>query len=159
MKVSRDDGATWELLEYMGIAQKLPDGYKNTYDFVVEDGYGKPATRRLPYNDFGIILFQDVTAGAGQQTVNTASYGANRLGFDVGEFVHINLGKADEEYVQVLAADQDAQTFDAIFTKDHRSAPPCARPSGRPRSSTRATASRSISWRSPPRTPAAISPW
>ena len=44
-------------------------------------------------------------AGPGQQTVQTASYGANRLGFDVGEFVHINLGRTDEEYVQVLAAD------------------------------------------------------
>jgi hypothetical protein len=119
VKVSRDDGATWELLEYMGIAQKFPDGYKNTYDFLLEDGYGKPATRRLPYNDFGIILFEDVVAGPGAQTVQTASYGANRLGFDVGEFVHVNLGKADEEYVQVLAADQDAQTFTAIFTKSH----------------------------------------
>ena len=119
VKVSRDDGATWELLEYMGIAQKLPDGYKNTYDWLVDGGYGKPATRRLPYNDFGIFIIQDVVLGVGQQTVNTASYGANRLGFDVGEFVHINLGQADEEYVQVLAADQNAQTFDAIFTKNH----------------------------------------
>ncbi len=51
--------------------------------------------------------------------MNTASYGANRLGFDGGEFVHINLGKADEEYVQVLAADPDNQTFAAIFSKDH----------------------------------------
>ena len=119
VKVSRDDGATWELLEYMGIAQKLPDGYKNTYDWLVDGGYGKPATRRLPYNDFGIFIIRDVVLGVGQQTVNTASYGANRLGFDVGEFVHINLGQADEEYVQVLAADQNAQTFDAIFTKNH----------------------------------------
>ena len=38
VKVSRDDCATWELLEYMGIAQKLPDGYKNTYDWLVEGG-------------------------------------------------------------------------------------------------------------------------
>jgi hypothetical protein len=119
VKVSRDDGATWEPLEYMGIGQKLPDGWKNTYDALVDAGYGKPPTRRLPYDDFGIIIVQDVTHGAGQQTVNTGSYGANRLGFDVGEFVHINLGEADEEYVQVLAADPDNQTFDAIFTKDH----------------------------------------
>jgi hypothetical protein len=119
VKVSRDDGATWELLEYMGIAQKLPDGYKNTYDSLVDQGYGKPATRRLPYNDFGIVLYQNIVAGPGQQTVQTASYGANRLGFDVGEFVHVNLGKTDEEYVQVLAADQDNQTFTAIFTKGH----------------------------------------
>ena len=81
------------------------------------------------------------------------------LGFDVGEFVHMNLGQADEEYVQVIAVDPVAQTFTAIFTKDHRSARRCARRSGRPRSSTRATASRSISWRSPARIPAATSPW
>ena len=119
VKVSRDDGATWETLEYMGIGQKLPGGYKNTYDFLVDGGYGKPATRRLPYDDFGIIIVQAITAGAGQQTVQTASYGANRLGFDVGEFIHINIGKADEEYVQVLAADPDNQTFTAVFKKDH----------------------------------------
>ena len=119
VKYSRDDGVTWLPLEYMGIAQMLPDGAKNTYDFLVQDGHGKPQTRRLPYNDFGIVLYQNVIAGPGQQTVNTASYGANRLGFDVGEFIHINLGKADEEYVQVLAADQDAQTFTAVFTNNH----------------------------------------
>ncbi len=119
VKVSRDDGATWEVLEYMGIAQMLPDGAKNTYDFVVSQGYGKPVTRRLPYNEFGIILLEDVVAGPGQQTVQTASYGASRLGFDVGEFVHVNLGQADEEYVQVLAADQANQTFTAVFTKNH----------------------------------------
>jgi len=58
-------------------------------------------------------------AGPGQQTVQTASYDANRLGFDVGEFVHVNLGQADEEYLQVLAADQANQTFTAVFTKNH----------------------------------------
>jgi len=120
VKYSQDDGATWQPLEYMGIAQMLPDGAKNTYDFLVDaSGYGKPQTRRLPYNDFGIGLYQDVTAGPDPQTVQTASYGASRLGFDVGEFVHINLGQPDEEYVQVLAADPDNQTFTAIFTKDH----------------------------------------
>jgi hypothetical protein len=65
------------------------------------------------------VLYQNVVAGPGQQTVNTASYGANRLGFDVGEFVHINPGGPDEEYVQVLAADPETQTFTAIFAKDH----------------------------------------
>jgi hypothetical protein len=119
VKVSRDDGATWESLEYMGIAQKLPDGYKNTYDFLVDGGYGKPATRRLPYNDFGIFITQAIIAGPGAQAVTTASYGANRMGFDVGEFVHINLGAGDEEYVQVTAWDSAAQTFTAIFTKNH----------------------------------------
>jgi hypothetical protein len=120
MKISRDDGATWETLEYMGIAQSTPTPYKNTYDFLVEsEGYGKPDTRRLPYNDFGIILLQAVTASGSPQTVQIASYGANRLGIDVGEFVHVGPGTANEEYVQVVAADPDNQTFDAIFTKDH----------------------------------------
>ncbi len=119
VKISRDGGATWEPLEYMGIAQSLPTPSKTTYDFLVERGYGRPETRRLPYNDFGIVLYQAVTAGPDPQTVPTASYGANRLGFDVGEFVHINLGQADEEYVEVLAADPDNQTFTAVFTKDH----------------------------------------
>ncbi len=119
VKYSHDDGVTWLPMEYMGIAQMLPDGAKNTYDFLVSAGYGKPATRRLPYNDFGIVLYQNVIAGPGQQTVNTASYGANRLGFDVGEFVHIDLGRTDEEYVQVLAANPESQTFTAVFTKDH----------------------------------------
>jgi hypothetical protein len=51
--------------------------------------------------------------------VQTASYGANRLGLDLGEFVHVGLGTANEEYVQVVAADPDNQTVDAIFTQDH----------------------------------------
>ncbi len=41
----------------MGIAQSLPTAYKNTYDFLVNnEGYGLPATRRLPYADYGIVL-------------------------------------------------------------------------------------------------------
>ena len=81
VKISRDGGTTWELLEYMAIAQSLPIAYKNTYDFLVNGGgYGLPATRRLPYADYGIILFQAVTGNPTPQTVSTASYGANRLG-------------------------------------------------------------------------------
>ena len=120
VKVSRDDGATWEPLEYMGIAQSIPTPYRNTYDWLVKnEGYGKPAARRLPYNDFGIVLAQAVAASGSPQTVSTASYGANRLGFDVGEFVHIDLGGPNEEYVKVIAADPDNQTFTAVFTRDH----------------------------------------
>jgi hypothetical protein len=120
VKISRDGGATWEPLEYMGIAQSLPTAYKNTYDFLVNnEGYGLPATRRLPYADYGIVLAQAITGSGTQQTVSTASYGANRLGLEVGRFIHIDLGGANEEYVQVLAVDPDNQTFDAIVTGDH----------------------------------------
>ena len=120
VKVSRDDGVTWEPLEYMGIAQSLPTAFKNTYDSLVQnEGYGKPETRRLPYNDFGIMLADAITASPTPQTAQTASYGANRLGFDVGEFVHVDLGGANEEYVLVTAADPESQTFTAVFTKNH----------------------------------------
>jgi hypothetical protein len=121
VKIGRDGGATWEPIEYMGIAQRVipPIPFKTTYDSLVDQGYGRPETRRLPYNDFGIILYQAVTASPNPQTVPTASYGANRLGFDVGDFVHITLGQADEEYVEVLAADPNNQVFTAVFTKDH----------------------------------------
>jgi hypothetical protein len=60
-----------------------------------------------------------LTASPHPQTVRAASYGANRLGLEVGKCVHSNLSQAGEEYVGVLAADPDSQTFMAIFTKDH----------------------------------------
>ena len=65
------------------------------------------------------ILFQAITGSPTSQTVSTASYGANRLGLEVGRFVHIDLGGANEEYVQVMSVDPDNQTFDAIVTGDH----------------------------------------
>ncbi|MCC7157660.1 MAG: hypothetical protein IT161_23980 [Bryobacterales bacterium] len=120
VKISRDDGATWEPLEYMGIAQSLPDASKNTYDFLVNnEGYGLPATRRLPYADYGLILAQSVTGSPVPQTIQTASYGANRLGLAAGQFLFLDPGGANEEYVKVITADPDNQTFDAIVTKDH----------------------------------------
>jgi hypothetical protein len=119
VKYSTDDGATWLPLEYMGIDQNLPDGWKNTYDALVDAGYGKPATRRLPYADYGITITQDVTAGGAPQEVSFGSYGANGLGLDVGEFAHVALWGEDEEYVRIAAVDVGAQTFTAVFTKDH----------------------------------------
>ncbi|MEN6533106.1 MAG: hypothetical protein ABFD89_05545 [Bryobacteraceae bacterium] len=120
VKISRDDGATWEPLEYMGIAQALPDACKNTYDFLVNnEGYGLPASRRLPYADYGLALAQAVTANPAPQTLQTASYGANRLGLAAGQFLFLDPGGANEEYVKVITADPDNQTFDAILTKDH----------------------------------------
>jgi hypothetical protein len=43
------------------------------------------------------VLARVLTASPNLQTLRTASYGANRLGLEVGECVHINLGQADEE--------------------------------------------------------------
>ena len=120
VKLSRDGGATWEPLEYMGIAQALPDAYKTTYDFLVNnEGLGLPATRRLPYADYGLVLIAAVTAGPDPQTLQTASYGANRLGLVTGGFVFLDPGAANEEYVRVINVDPENQTFDAIVTKDH----------------------------------------
>ncbi|NUN00283.1 MAG: hypothetical protein HUU41_04160 [Bryobacteraceae bacterium] len=120
VKISRDGGATWEPLEYMGIAQALPDAYKNTYDFLVNnEGYGLPATRRLPYADYGPVLVSAVTAGPDPQALLTASYGANRLGLVAGSFVFLDPGGANEEYVRVISADPENQSFQAIVTKDH----------------------------------------
>jgi hypothetical protein len=43
------------------------------------------------------VLARVLTASPNPQTVRAASYGANRLGLEVGECVHINLRQADEE--------------------------------------------------------------
>jgi hypothetical protein len=120
VKISRDGGATWEPLEYMGIAQALPDAYKTTHDFLVNnEGLGLPATRRLPYADYGLALISAVTAGPDPQTLQTASYGANRLGLVADGFVFLDPGGANEEYVRVISVDPENQAFDAIVTKDH----------------------------------------
>ena len=120
VKISRDDGATWQPLDYMGIAQALPDAHKNTYDFLVNnEAYGLPASGRLPYADYGLAQAQGVTANPAPQTIQTASYGANRLGLAAGQFVFFDPGGANEEYVKVISADPDNQTLDGIVTKDH----------------------------------------
>jgi hypothetical protein len=119
VKISRDGGATWEQLEYMGIAQSVPTAHKTTYDFLVSQGYGLPATRRLPYADYGIILNQAITGSPAPQTIAVASYGANHMGIEAGKFIFIDLGGTNEEYVKVISADPENQTFDAIVTRNH----------------------------------------
>jgi hypothetical protein len=120
VKTSRDGGATWEPIEHMGIAQALPDAYKTTYDFLVNnEALGLPATRRLPYADYGLVLISAVTAGPDPQTLQTASYGANRLGLVAGGFVFLDPGGTNEEYVRVISVDAENQSFQAIVTKDH----------------------------------------
>ena len=60
-----------------------------------------------------------MTGSPTPQTIQTASYGASHLGLEPGNFIHINPGGANQEYVQVISADPDNQTFDAIVTQDH----------------------------------------
>jgi hypothetical protein len=119
VKISRDGGATWEVLEKMGIAQKLPDGYKTTYDYLVDAGYGPPETRRLPYADYGLFSLSAIDGSGTAQTIATASYDASTTGLEVGRFVFLEFGTENEECVEVLAVDPEAQTFDAVVTKDH----------------------------------------
>ncbi len=120
VKSRRDGGSTWAPLGYMGIAQALPDAYKTTYDFLVNNGgYGLPSTRLLPYADYGLVLISAVTAGPDLQTLQTASCGANRLGLVPGGFVFLDPGGANEEYVRVMSVDPENQSFEAIVTKDH----------------------------------------
>ncbi len=123
VKYSADAGGTWNVVEKMGIAQKLPVGYKTTYDFLVDAGYGKPETRRLPYADYGLVNTHAIAGSGSVQTIATASYDASTTGLDVGRFVFIDPGGATEETVQVLAVDPENQTFDAVVKKDH---PACA---------------------------------
>jgi hypothetical protein len=129
----------------MGIAQALPTAYGNTYDFLVNNE-GLPVTRRLPYTDSGLILAQAVTGGPTPPTIQTASYGANPLGIEPGKFVFIDLGGPNEEYVKVISADPDNQTYDAVLTRDHALGERI-RPSGRRGCSTRAMTWRSTFWR------------
>jgi hypothetical protein len=120
VKISRDGGATWEPLEYMGIAQSLPTAYKNTYDFLVNnEGYGLPATRRLPYADYGLVTIAPITGSGVAQAVATASYDASTSGLVPGDFVFLEFGLANEEHVNVISVDTVNQTFTAIVTKDH----------------------------------------
>jgi hypothetical protein len=119
VKYSTDGGTTWNILEKMGIAQMLPNGAKTTYDFLVSQGYGRPETRRLPYADYGLVSMNAITGSGVAQTIATASYDASTTGLEVGRFVFFEFGTANEECVEVLSVDPEAQTFDAVVTKDH----------------------------------------
>ena len=123
VKYSTDEGATWNVLEKMGIAQMLPDGAKSTYDFLVGEGYGKPETRRLPYADYGLVSINAVSGSGSVQTISTASYDGTATGLEVGRFIFFDLNGATEECVEILAVDAAAQTFDAVVTSNH---PACA---------------------------------
>ncbi|MBI5085225.1 MAG: hypothetical protein HZB13_11580 [Acidobacteria bacterium] len=76
-------------------------------------------SRRLPWAKYGPALGLGVTANPAPQTIQAASYGPNRLALAVGEFLILDPGGSNEEYVKANSDDPDNQTFDAIVTKDH----------------------------------------
>ena len=100
VKYSTDGGTTWNVLEKMGIAQNIGTPFKNTWDFLVAQGYGKPETRRLPYDDYGLITIAPITGSGAAQAVAT-------------------FGLANEEHVNVISVDTVNQTFTAIVTRNH----------------------------------------
>ena len=55
----------------MGISQNIGTPFKNTWDVFVAQGYGKPDTRRLPYDDYGLITIAAVTGSGVAQAVAT----------------------------------------------------------------------------------------
>lgn len=65
------------------------------------------------------MLILTVTAGPDPQTLQTASYSANRFGLVTGAFVFLDPGGTNEEYVRVITVDPENQSFHAIVTKDH----------------------------------------
>ena len=103
----------------MGIAQNLGTPFKNTWDFLASQGYGKPETRRLPYDDYGLITIAAVTGSGVAQAVATASYDASTNGLVAGDFVFLEFGLANEEHVNVISVDAVNQTFTAIVTENH----------------------------------------
>jgi hypothetical protein len=119
VKYSTDGGATWSVLEKMGIAQNLGTPFKNTWDFLVSQGYGKPETRRLPYDDYGLITIAAVTGSGVAQAVATASYDGSTSGLAPGDFVFLEFGLANEEHVNVISVDAVNQTFTAIVAQNH----------------------------------------
>jgi hypothetical protein len=105
VKYSTDGGTTWNVLEKMGIAQNIGTPFKNTWDFLVAQGYGKPETRRLPYDDYGLITTAPITGSGVAQAVATASYDASTSGLVSGDFVFLEFGLAGEEHVNVISVD------------------------------------------------------
>ena len=161
VKVSRDDGATWELLEYMGIAQKLPDGYEEHVRLPGgATGTASPPRAACRTTTSASSSSQDVVAGPGQQTVNDGVVRREPAGLRCGR-VRPRQPRAGRRGVRPGArrrpgrADVRRDLHQEPFDRRDRAADHLADR----RSSTRATASRSISWRSPARTPAATSPW
>ena len=68
-------------------------------------GYGKPETRRLPYDDYGLVTIASITGSGTAQAVATASYDGSTSGLIPGDFVFLDFGLANEEHVNVISVD------------------------------------------------------
>src|ERR1022692_2332457 len=86
---------------------------------VLAAAYGKPETRRLPYDDYGLITIAAITGSGVAQAVATASYDASTSGLVADDFVFLEFGLSNEEHVNVISVDTVNQTFTAIVTKNH----------------------------------------
>ena len=98
----------------MGIAQKLGTPFKNTWGFLVAQGCGKPETRRLPYDDYGLVTIAAITGSSVAQAVATASHDGSTSGMAPGDFVFLEFGLADEEHVNMISVDTVNQTITVI---------------------------------------------
>ena len=93
-----------------GIAQSIPTASRNTWDFLVGQGYGKPET---------LVTIAPITGSGVAQAVARASNDGSTSGLAPGDFVFLEFGLSNEEHVNVISVDTVNQTFTAIVTKDH----------------------------------------
>jgi hypothetical protein len=119
VKYSADGGETWQTLEKMGIAQNVGTPFKTTYDHLLDEGFGPPESRRLPYRDYGLISTVDLVASPGPQVISTASYDGTTTGLVEYDFVFFDFGGPNEEYAYIQSLDPPNQTFTAVVKKDH----------------------------------------
>ena len=112
----------------MGIAQSSPTAFKNRWDFLMAQGYGKPETRRLPYDDYGLVTIASITGSGTAQAVATASYDGSTSGLVPGDFVFLEFGLANEEHVNVISVDTVNQTFTAVVTRNYPAGPSIEHP-------------------------------
>jgi len=103
----------------MGIGAEPPDGVQEHLGLPRGQGYGKPETRRLPYDDYGLVTIAAITGSGVAQAVATASYDGSTSGLVPGDFVFLEFGLANEEHANVISVDTVNQTFTAIVTIDH----------------------------------------
>jgi hypothetical protein len=108
-------------------SRRRPHGTKEDSDTLFR-GVPEPETRRLPYDDYGLIAMaaitgsgvaQAITGSGVAQAVAIASYDASTSGLVAADFVFLEFGVANEEHVNVMSVDTVNRTFTAIVTRNH----------------------------------------